>query len=161
MKKQTIFSLTLVVVCLLIVLVANKFAGNVNKTLTPGAECNLQQNACQFVDDLGSISTVFKQPPIIEEELSVEIKLSNDLILNDAWVEGVNMYMGRIPVISDFDGNFDAGNRDLRAKDSFKGIFFLGSCTEPTMLWVMIIEVQNTVTDQTKSYKVYFTTNAN
>lgn len=158
MKKQSIFSLTLVVLCLLFVLVANKYSTNVNSLLTKGGECTLQDRVCQFVDELGSISINFEQLPVVEEEMNVEVRLSEHLLLKNAWVEGINMYMGKIPIIPRREAEFNFENRNLNAEKLFHGLFFLGSCTEPSMQWAMVLEVENKNTLQSSVYRVRFTT---
>lgn len=158
MKKQTLFSLTLVVLCLLFVLGGYIFSSDVNKSLTRKVECTLRDRVCQFVDELGSLSIVFEQSPVLEEEINVKIHLSENLLLTNAWVEGVNMYMGKTPLIPEHTLDFQPGNHNLNAAGLFQALFFLGSCTEPRMQWAMVLEIENTVTEQFQAYKVLFTT---
>lgn len=51
----------------------------------------------------------------------------------EAWIEGVNMYMGRISVYIE----------SSQQRDKVKGLFFLGSCSEPRMQWRLFIRLKN------------------
>lgn len=70
-------------------------------------------------------------PVLLEEEISASIHLKSGWKLKKGWVEGVNMYMGKTPLI------IESMNRDL---DEYNILFFLGSCSEPNMHWRMVTE---------------------
>lgn len=79
-------------------------------------------------------------PVVIEEEINAKLFLSSDWILNKGWVEGVNMYMGKTPLLIQEKENKSA---------YFDTIFFLGSCSEPDMHWRMVTEWEHKTSGQT------------
>ena len=90
-----------------------------------GTEINCQESR---------LSVTFKPSPVVvEQEIHVTIAFSPQWKLVNAWVEGVNMYMGKSPVI------FDAVISEV---GSYNGILFLGSCSEPQMHWRLATEWQ-------------------
>ena len=95
-------------------------------------------NQCEFVNldcsiDLNnnSISAAFERQPEAEESITVNFSLPHSKQVESIWIEGVNMYMGKIPVL-------------VEQKDSgdWSGWFMLGSCSEPSMRWKMLIHVR-------------------
>lgn len=70
-------------------------------------------------------------PVQTEEEINAELTFQNGWELKSAWLEGVNMYMGKTTAI-------------IEKKQVEKGranvVFFLGSCGEPTMHWQLKTE---------------------
>lgn len=79
-----------------------------------------------------SINISFSHKPArIEEMMQVKISYLGDKIVEKAWVEGINMYMGRIPVVA------------IKADNIWIGEFFLGSCSEPKMQWHLIVKLRN------------------
>jgi hypothetical protein len=92
-------------------------------------ECDMTQESCTFNNKNTVLSMKFLQAPVAEEELQIKFTTSRDVKITRAWVEGVNMYMGKTPII--FEQTPDLG------------ITFLGSCNLPEMKWRMNIEAQN------------------
>lgn len=73
-------------------------------------------------------------PAIPEEEIWVTLSLkehhTDTIIATTGYVEGINMYMGRTPILWE------------KAKgQSVRGRFMFGSCSEPVMQWRMLIEL--------------------
>lgn len=95
-----------------------------------GNSCKLDDGFCQLsLDGVDySLETEFQQIPL-EEEVKLELRFNDGLRPEKIWVEGINMYMGKIPVI-------------IEQQDSgwLQGLFFLGSCSEPHMRWQLIAE---------------------
>lgn len=89
------------------------------------------------------ISVAISPIPVVpEEELTVAVRLINKQLSGqihqlDAWVEGVNMFMGKSPVIWQQDPEQTAAEKDL-----YIGSFMLGSCSEPQMQWQLILVMQ-------------------
>lgn len=76
-----------------------------------------------------------KWPIVVEEEslltLDLMEEVANKEVLQIAGsVEGVSMYMGKVPVTF--------SQTDIH---QYSGVFFLGSCSEPNMTWQMTIDV--------------------
>lgn len=120
---------------------------DINKPLNKLEQCELSNNVCHFERDSFSLEIEFERPPIIEEEMFIDFSFSDGYLLQKAWIEGVNMFMGRTPVIQN---KISAGE--------VEALTFLGSCTEPRMQWQMFVEIKNNKTEQIYVYSVLFTT---
>jgi hypothetical protein len=144
-KPQT---LTIVFfLALVIAVLAGVNISSINNSLTNTDECRLMNNSCHFSVESGELIMEFDQSPMIEEEMLLNIIFPSGFTLANAWIEGVNMYMGKTPVILESKGD-----------GQVQGITFLGSCTQPKMEWVMKLNVKNEKTEQTRVYSVLFTT---
>jgi hypothetical protein len=121
---------------------------NVNKSLNATEQCILSNNACLFSNDTLDLSIVFKQTPIIEEEMFIDFTLSSDFAVTKAWIEGESMYMGKIPVTI----------KAVNNQATVEGVTFLGSCSQPKMQWRLLVEVKNKQADQTFVYSALFST---
>jgi len=112
-----------------------------------GNSCKLNSGFCQLtVDGFNyELETEYKQIPL-EEEVGMELRFNDGLRPEKIWVEGINMYMGKIPVI-------------IEQQDSgwVKAVFFLGSCSEPHMRWQLIAEF-NTGSGTKKQVRFLFET---
>lgn len=88
------------------------------------ADCVLDQSDCGFTlgKRRGSVS-LSPRPVPIEEQIHFTFEIPNEYRLEEAHIEGVNMYMGRTIVFID------------RQQNPLTGISFLGSCSEPSMQW--------------------------
>lgn len=73
-------------------------------------------------------------PVIPEEEIWVTVSLNEHntdaIIATSGYIEGINMYMGRTPILW-----------DETQGHTIQGRFMLGSCSEPVMQWRMLIAV--------------------
>lgn len=78
------------------------------------------------------LNVEFKDFPIkVEEEVWAKIYLDSGWKLKRGWIEGVNMYMGKTPLLIEAESE---------EKNEYEVIFFLGSCTEPQMHWRLVTE---------------------
>lgn len=95
--------------------------------------CQLQQRDCAFdvAGQLGSIS-LSPRPIPIEEPLTISLHLPTGSELISAHIEGVNMYMGRIPVIAEQQNG-----------QIITAVSYLGSCSEPNMQWRLVLVLQD------------------
>jgi hypothetical protein len=87
-------------------------------------DCVLDQSDCGF--ELGkhrATVTLSPRPVPIEEQIHFTFEIPDKYRLEEAHIEGVNMYMGRTIVFID------------RQQSPLAGISFLGSCSEPNMQW--------------------------
>lgn len=92
-----------------------------------------------------SISVSFSyEPARIEEMMQVKISSLGDEIVEEVWVEGINMYMGRIPVVA------------IKADNIWVGEFFLGSCSEPKMQWQLVVKLRSEAGDLTSIKQTFF-----
>lgn len=127
--------------CLIMVIAI--YYANVKKPRDIPNECNITQESCVFVVDQSSLEVEFLQTPISEEELTLKFKTNNGLKIVNVWIEGVNMYMGKTPVLFETDENI--------------GITFLGSCNLAEMKWRLNIEVQNKKGEILKDSAFFYT----
>lgn len=92
-----------------------------------------------------SISISFSHEPArIEKMMQVKISYLSNKIVEEVWVEGINMYMGRIPVVA------------VKADDIWLGEFFLGSCSEPKMQWQLVVKLRSEAGDLTTIKHPFF-----
>ena len=108
-----------------------------------GNSCNFVNETCEFLIDDGLAIATFSTIPEPEESVTVNLSVPEGIEIESAWIEGVNMYMGKIPVLLDSD---DEGK--------WSGWFMLGSCSEPVMKWQLRLNVKGT---DSPSY-LYFVT---
>lgn len=74
-------------------------------------------------------------PVLIEEMTEVQIRHPSEWALKSAWIEGVNMFMGKINVFIE-DSRIEMSQKQHNAN------FFLGSCSRPDMTWKMVLEIK-------------------
>jgi hypothetical protein len=97
------------------------------------------------------LSVKFAQTIELEEELSLEINIPNTQILKNVWVQGVNMYMGKTPVI--VESNYVQNESVVH-----QGKLFLGACSESNMIWQLIVQTKD-IRNNTHTYFFNFKTN--
>ncbi|MCZ8529243.1 hypothetical protein [Alteromonas sp. PRIM-21] len=96
-----------------------------------GNSCNFVNETCEFLIDEKLAIASFSTMPEPEESVTVKLIIPEGKNIESAWIEGVNMYMGKIPVLLDSDG-----------KGKWSGWFMLGSCSEPVMKWQLRLNVE-------------------
>lgn len=106
-----------------------------NKDIPVSDTCILQNNKCELKQEDLKLGIVFNKEPVTEEEVFFNIALDEGWEIKRAWVEGVNMYMGKSPAVFE------------NPKLPTQGLFFLGSCNLEKMEWRLIIDVQKTLVD--------------
>lgn len=108
-----------------------------------GNQCEFVNLQCQFTIDDKAASALFTEQPVTEESVTVRLNLPEDLGIQSVWIEGENMYMGKIPVLPD---QIEPGQ--------WEGWFMLGSCSEPVMRWKMLVNIEG----RSEPALLYFTT---
>ena len=85
----------------LILILSGVYSYNFHKVhIVEGVRCTLDQGKCQLKTVFGSVQFESVTVPIlVEEEIPIKIALEESMRLKAAWIEGINMYMGKIPVI--------------------------------------------------------------
>ena len=139
--------LVAIIVVAVCVYLAHKFQSSVLKDTSVvngiGNSCNFVNETCEFlIDDRLAIAT-FSAMPEAEESVTVKLLVPEGEEIESAWIEGVNMYMGKIPVLLDNDG-----------QGEWSGWFMLGSCSEPVMKWQLRLNIKD---KESPSY-LYFVT---
>lgn len=108
-----------------------------------GNQCDFVNLQCQFALDGEAAYASFSEPPKTEESITVHFNLPAEIEIQSVWVEGVNMYMGKIPVLP-----------EQTQSGEWEGWFMLGSCSEPVMRWKMLVNIKG----RTEPAFLYFTT---
>lgn len=118
---------------------------NLSKPEIPtGRQCPLTGGKCTLMFEEQAYSVSFAQGIIaLEEELNVTFRIPDGKALSASWIEGVNMFMGKIPVILN----------EPDVPGIYHGITFLGSCSEPNMRWRMVVEIS---TPSGRRERLYF-----
>ncbi|MDM7860837.1 hypothetical protein QTP81_09540 [Alteromonas sp. ASW11-36] len=135
MQKYTVLSATIILSIIAFIYI--NIAVQTDDSLTSDAltiaglnGCSIQNNYCEFALDQQNFEVSLPEGAKIEEESFVNITSNQGFVIEAIWIEGVNMYMGRSPVIAEII-------EDTR----FNGLFFLGSCNTAKMEWVMKIQL--------------------
>jgi hypothetical protein len=136
-SKQTL----ILFIALLAISLSGVYYKNVNSSINPSRECDLTVGKCTFVYKNDEISVNFLSPIVTEEEILLSIELPQELKLTEAWVEGVNMFMGKTPIMKTDDGY----------------VTFLGSCSLAKMQWQLNLNIENQ-NGQVKTYSAAFYT---
>jgi hypothetical protein len=131
-------------VVLLITSLAGVYYKNVNSSGASQENCDLSLGKCTFVYGDDEISVNFLSPIVTEEEVLLSVELPPNVKLTEAWIEGLNMFMGKTPVIE------EAG----------RYVTFLGSCNLDTMHWQLNMKVEDK-NGQVTSYSAVFSTSRN
>lgn len=105
--------------------------------------CTIQNNRCEFNVDQQKFDVIFVEKPVPEEEVRFSISSNEDFNIENAWIEGIDMYMGKSPVIP-----------ELVEPSRLQAVFFLGSCNLRTMEWRMMLKFKQ----KTHPIEVRFTT---
>ena len=139
--------LVAIIVVAVCVYLAHKFQSSVLKDTSVvngiGNSCNFVNETCEFlIDDKLAIAS-FSTMPEPEESVTIKLIIPEGKNIESAWIEGVNMYMGKIPVLLDTDG-----------EGKWSGWFMLGSCSEPVMKWQLRLNIKD---KESPSY-LYFVT---
>lgn len=93
--------------------------------------CEFEELSCSIYIDEQPIVATFSREPQAEEEISVHFSLAPAYQIESVWIEGTNMYMGKIPVLV-----------EETQPGEWSGWFMLGSCSEPQMHWQMLLNLK-------------------
>jgi hypothetical protein len=107
------------------------------------SSCTFSNKTCEFLIDGELAVARFSSQPMPEESITLSLRMPNDEIIESAWIEGVNMYMGKVPVLL-----------EQSVKGEWSGWFMLGSCSEPVMTWQLRLNIKK----QAAPSYLYFTT---
>ena len=90
-----------------------------------------------------------QSPLPIEQSVTLRLQLPAEVIPQLSVVEGLNMYMGKIPV------QWQAKNGEWHAQ------LLIGACTEPRMDWQLTIPLEHQRDDFPNTFMVRFSSEAN
>ncbi len=110
-----------------------------NKLTVLPPQCLASQSKCSIETQFGHIDVLFNRNKILTEvPFSIYLKLVNDEILNEykilqvkAYMEGKEMFMGKIPVFFSH----------VEQKNTLVAETLLGSCSEEQMVWRLWLTV--------------------
>ncbi|MDB2330110.1 hypothetical protein N9V74_00205 [Alteromonas sp.] len=137
--------------CILLVAIAvytaHRYQSAVNTTQGDaneiGNRCTFVNGRCELLIVGERAVAIFSDPVETETSITLTLSLSSNITLESAWIEGVNMYMGKVPVLLEKDST-----------GVWTGWFMLGSCSEPTMRWQLRLNIK----EQAAPSYLYFST---
>ncbi|WP_206485817.1 hypothetical protein [Thalassotalea sp. G2M2-11] len=103
--------------------------------------CIAQQSQCDFQSPFGQVNVSFNVEKIQTEQLFKIYLSGNNLPANltvSAYLEGKEMYMGKIPLFFQYDEQAKHYVSDA----------MLGSCSEEKMTWVVWFTIADATTDK-------------
>jgi len=108
-----------------------------------GETCVFVNERCDFLIQGLKASAGFSAPPKPETSVTIDLSLPQGSHIESAWIEGVNMYMGKVPVLL-----------KQKADGQWSGWFMLGSCSEPKMNWQLRLNIK----EQKTPHYLFFST---
>lgn len=121
LKKQTQALIYVIVLFFLFML-----QGCTSENKTEQNHCLLDKSQCLVIGD-ENIQIRFLSDFIVAEQ-PVLFSVTTKKSIAQIWLEGVNMNMGKIPLVIEATDN------------GYSGVLFLGLCAQPTMVWLLNIE---------------------
>jgi len=102
--------------------------------------CEVYAQKCTIDLEQGQLVIDFPNQIVVEELLNVKFTLPQGLEIEQVVIEGVNMYMGKLPV------HFES----LSSESSILqiGELYLGSCHLSNMQWQMLISLRTVNSDR-------------
>jgi hypothetical protein len=98
--------------------------------------CEFDTSTCTLLGNAEEFSLSVSPFPIkTEERLIFTLNLESGLKFESAWIQGINMYMGKIPVLPTEHMVHEGTSLQLES--------YLGSCSEPDMRWQMIVTLSD------------------
>jgi len=108
-----------------------------NNVISP--KCLASQSQCTILTNLGELSVLFNVEKITTEQ-DFKITLAGRNLSPThkvaAYIEGKDMYMGKIPVFFDF-----VNSNNSKMPNHFEAQAQLGSCAEKIMVWTLVLAV--------------------
>jgi hypothetical protein len=135
-KKNLTKTHVLFIFTVLCVTVFGLYQKSVTNSLKENDACDITENSCETLVFKNILRVNFEQKPVAEEELFLTLHVGAGLSINNMWIEGVNMYMGKTPVLFENESNSELA------------VTFLGSCNLQEMQWILNVEVKNDATEE-------------
>ncbi|MCY7293861.1 hypothetical protein [Alteromonas sp. a30] len=138
MQLKAIISVTLLLLLVVFSYIfSDQLAGFQSGKSHQGTKVCLDGDDCQTYAKLKV--KLAPDPVLVEEEIQAILFLSKGWKLERGWVEGVNMYMGKTPLLI---------QESQSQKNQYQAVFFLGSCSEPDMNWRLTTQWKHEKTQQ-------------
>ena len=136
-KKQTVFY---TLKMLIISAVLGCSPTQENSFLLSEPSCIEGQSQCKILTSLGEITIAFDQAYLVAEQaFNIYVSTSNDsLIVDSGYMEGEDMFMGKIPLFFQLGTPTDKVPRSEDNSSTarvFSAQGFFGSCSEDKMQW--------------------------
>lgn len=115
-------------------------------------QCYLTSHNCEFaIKDLDFNVEFDRFPVEIEEMVSIDFNYSSEYIYDSGWVEGTNMFMGKMNL-------FTSSINEQNPNSNVKLELFLGACSEPQMRWKMVLNLTHLESGKPQRIIVFFQT---
>ena len=143
-KKQTVFY---TLKMLIISAVLGCSPTQENSFLLSEPSCIEGQSQCKILTSLGEITIAFDQAYLVAEQaFNIYVSTSNDnLIVDSGYMEGEDMFMGKIPLFFQLDTPTDKVPRSENTTSTarvFSAQGFFGSCSEDKMQWRVFLSLR-------------------
>jgi hypothetical protein len=96
-----------------------------------GESCTFVNEHCEFLIHGRHAYAEFSEKVEPETSITLVLDLPVGTNIESAWIEGVNMYMGKVPVLLENKHNGE-----------WSGWFMLGSCNEEKMKWQLRLNIE-------------------
>ena len=149
--KQSI-PIIVVILILTIIYLIDLTESQHESALLNANQCYLSTVTCEFEFEGHNFKVNYDRFPLqIEEMLPIVFIHSSEYLYNSSWVEGTNMFMGKMNTFT----------RSI-ITDKQQGIveldLFLGACSEPQMRWKMVLNLTHIASGKPKRLIVFFQT---
>ncbi|KXI29106.1 hypothetical protein, partial [Paraglaciecola hydrolytica] len=144
-----------------VIIILAVYLNEAEPSINSDKQCDLDSSLiCRFKSanpQAMQVIVKFAKKVQVEEQNEVILILDPNVMVENIWVQGINMYMGKVAVFEKaaFDSKpFEINQRHLQ--------FFLGSCSETKMRWQMVLQLKKVsrLSDiaQSETYFVNFKT---
>lgn len=153
------FKSTLILTLLALLIGIGVYFNGSETPIHASKQCNLDDTLiCRFNlvnDKTQELNVKFINKVLTEEQNDIILTLPVDSVIENIWIQGVNMYMGKVAV-------FELATKQDAEGNISNMQFFLGSCSEAKMRWQLVIVVKKvsgqSVTRQSETYFINFKT---
>lgn len=152
-EYNTLIKQTFPIIVVISILTGVYFLNNQNESKLFDNHCYLESQTCKLrLLDSQVIVHFDRYPIIIEELLALSIVHDNYFVLQNGWVEGTNMFMGKTNL---FIGASPRNEKEV----THEAELFIGSCSEPRMRWKLVLNLTDVRTGEDHQVSIFFQTN--
>ena len=134
------------VLAIIVVFIYQTFISDDVEENSSSISCDFERGKCGFENEFGMF-LLSAEPGLITTESEIQFGLThedlNSVTIESAYLEGRDMYMGKIPLF------FEKNNDQLIAST------MIGACIEKKMVWQMVINAKYNDAPFTMSYSFY------
>lgn len=139
-----------IIISTILLIGSNYYLSGINPTPQNSNLCNFQQSPCStIIEDLQITLSAGTEVIKAESEINFEllVKSEKPVIITSAWLEGKDMFMGKIPL-------FFTPNKITQTNTLVSAQTMIGACTEESMVWVMNVALE--VEGEARLIQFYF-----